>query len=74
MIPRYSRAAMNALWTEQAKLERWLEVELAVCRAWAAKGVIPAEDLAADRGEGRRSRWSAPRSWSGPPTTTWWRS
>ena len=46
MIPRYSRAAMNALWTEQAKLERWLEVELAVCRAWAARGVIPAEDLA----------------------------
>ena len=47
MIPRYSRAAMAALWTEEAKLARWLEVELAVCRAWAAKGVIPAEDLAA---------------------------
>ena len=47
MIPRYSRAAMAALWTEEAKLARWLEVELAVCRAWAAKGVIPPEDLAA---------------------------
>ena len=47
MIPRYSRAAMAALWTEEAKLGRWLEVELAVCRAWAARGVIPAEDLAA---------------------------
>ena len=46
MIPRYSRAAMSALWTEQAKLERWLEVELAVCRAWAGRGVIPAADLA----------------------------
>ena len=47
MIPRYSRAAMAALWTEEAKLARWLEVELAVCRAWAAEGVIPPEDLAA---------------------------
>ena len=47
MIPRYSRAAMAALWTEEAKLARWLEVELAVCRAWAGKGVIPPEDLAA---------------------------
>jgi len=37
---------MNALWTEEAKLARWLEVELAVCRAWAEAGVIPAADLA----------------------------
>lgn len=46
MIPRYSRPAMSAIWTEEAKLGRWLEVELAVCRAWAARGVIPADDLA----------------------------
>ena len=46
MIPRYSRPAMAAVWTEEAKLQRWLEVELAVCRAWAARGVIPADDLA----------------------------
>lgn len=47
MIPRYSRPAMSAQWTEEAKLGRWLEVELAVCRAWAARGVIPAADLRA---------------------------
>jgi adenylosuccinate lyase len=46
VIPRYSRPAMSAVWTEEAKLGRWLEVELAVCRAWAARGVIPAGDLA----------------------------
>jgi adenylosuccinate lyase len=46
VIPRYSRPAMAAIWTEEAKLARWLEVELAVCRAWAARGVIPADDLA----------------------------
>ncbi len=36
---------MSAVWTEEAKLGRWLEVELAVCRAWARRGVIPPEDL-----------------------------
>ena len=46
VIPRYSRPAMAAIWTEEAKLARWLEVELAVCRAWGARGVIPPEDLA----------------------------
>ena len=47
MIDRYSRPEMAALWTEEAKLGRWLEVELAACRAWGARGVIPTDDLAA---------------------------
>jgi adenylosuccinate lyase len=38
---------MAAIWTEEAKLARWLRVELAVCRAWAARGVVPPEDMAA---------------------------
>jgi adenylosuccinate lyase len=38
---------MAEVWSEESKLGRWLEVELAVCRAWARRGVIPAEDLAA---------------------------
>ncbi|MDH3225838.1 MAG: adenylosuccinate lyase [Thermoleophilia bacterium] len=46
MISRYSRPRMAALWTEGAKLDRWLEVELAVCRAWNRAGVIPDDDLA----------------------------
>ncbi len=37
---------MSAIWVEDAKFGRWLEVELAVCRAWARRGVIPAHDLA----------------------------
>jgi adenylosuccinate lyase len=37
---------MAAIWTDEAKLQRWLDVELAVCRAWARRGVIPPEDLA----------------------------
>ena len=43
MIPRYSRPEMSSIWTEQAKYERWLEVEIAVCAARAKTGEIPAE-------------------------------
>ena len=41
MIPRYSRPEMAALWSDQAKFQRWLDVELAACEAWAELGQIP---------------------------------
>ena len=41
MIPRYSTPEMTALWTEEAKMATWLEVEIAVCEAWAELGEIP---------------------------------
>ena len=41
MIARYSRPAMAGVWSEQRKLERWLEVELAALDAWAEIGRIP---------------------------------
>jgi len=34
---------MARVWSEEAKLERWLAVELAVLEAWAKDGVVPAE-------------------------------
>src|SRR5918995_1508897 len=34
---------MAAVWSEQRKLERWLEVELAALDAWAETGRVPAE-------------------------------
>ena len=43
MIPRYTRPEIGAVWTPQAKLESWLEVELAATEAWAAEGVVPEE-------------------------------
>jgi adenylosuccinate lyase len=46
VIARYSRPEMAAIWTEEARLGRWLRVELTVCRGWAARGVIPVGDLA----------------------------
>jgi adenylosuccinate lyase len=43
VIARYSRPAMARIWSEEGKLERWLEVELAALDAWAELGVVPAE-------------------------------
>jgi adenylosuccinate lyase len=43
VIARYSRPAMAGVWSEQRKLERWLEVELAALDAWAEIGVVPAD-------------------------------
>ena len=40
---------MGAIWSEQSKLDTWLEVELAVVDALAEAGAIPAEDAAAVR-------------------------
>jgi adenylosuccinate lyase len=43
VIPRYSTPEMAALWTDQARMQTWLEVEIAVCEAWAELGEIPAD-------------------------------
>jgi len=45
MIERYSRAEMTAIWTEQNQFQSWLDVELAVCKAWSELGQIPPEDV-----------------------------
>ena len=47
MIRRYTLPEMGALWSDQARFERMLQVELAVCRAEARRGLVPAEALAA---------------------------
>ena len=49
MIPRYTRPAMAELWSEGARLSRWLAVELAAVDAWVELGVVPAEDATAIR-------------------------
>ncbi len=45
MIERYTRPEMGRIWTEQNKYDKWLQVELAVCEAWAERGVIPKDAL-----------------------------
>src|SRR6266545_2228808 len=42
MIERYSRPAFAAIWTDAARFELWLEVELAACRAMEARQLVPA--------------------------------
>ena len=45
MIDRYTREEIGAVWSEQAKFDSWLQVELAVCDALFDTGLIPAADL-----------------------------
>ncbi|MDR1137399.1 MAG: adenylosuccinate lyase [Synergistaceae bacterium] len=45
MIDKYCTKEMSRIWSDENKFARWLDVELAVCRAWAEDGVIPASDL-----------------------------
>jgi len=46
MIDRYTTSAMNAIWSRQARYERWKDVEVAICEAHAQDGTIPAADMA----------------------------
>ncbi len=41
MIERYSRPQMKRVWSDENKFNKWLEVEIAACEAWAEIGVIP---------------------------------
>ena len=47
MIDKYTTPEMTKIWSDENKFTRWLDVELAACRAWAEDGVIPREDLEA---------------------------
>ncbi len=40
---------MGAIWSDRAKIDRWLDVEKAVCEAWARRGRIPEEAMPAIR-------------------------
>ncbi|HET7677653.1 MAG TPA: adenylosuccinate lyase [Candidatus Limnocylindrales bacterium] len=46
MIPRYTLPEMAALWSDQARFEAMLRVELAVARAQARRGLVPTAALA----------------------------
>ena len=45
MIERYARKQMTDIWTEEAKFQAWLEVEILIDEAWAKLGEIPMEDV-----------------------------
>ena len=45
MIERYTLPEMGALWSEETKFQKWLDVEIAVCEVHAEMGTIPREAL-----------------------------
>jgi adenylosuccinate lyase len=49
VIPRYDVPQISAVWSDEARFGRWLEIELLAVEAWAELGKIPAEDAAACR-------------------------
>jgi len=49
VIERYSLPEMAALFTDEARLERWLEVEILAVEGWASIGVVPESDALAIR-------------------------
>ena len=36
---------MGAIWEPRNRYQKWLDIELAVCEAWAERGVIPQESM-----------------------------
>ena len=49
MIERYTRKDMGKLWEPQNRFQKWLDVEIAACEAWAELGKIPKSALAVIR-------------------------
>ena len=45
MISRYARKEMSEIWTDEAKFNAYLKVEIEACKAWSKLGVIPKEDV-----------------------------
>ncbi len=41
MIERYTLPEMGALWSDQNRFQKWLDVEIAVCEVHAEMGTIP---------------------------------
>lgn len=45
MIPRYSRAAMSTVWSDDHMFAIWLEVEIAAAQAWHELGVVSVDEI-----------------------------
>src|SRR5215216_2607757 len=43
MIERYTLPEMGAIWTDENRFQKWLDVEVAVCEVHADMGIIPRE-------------------------------
>jgi len=45
MIERYNSHIIDGIWNEQAKFDRWAEIEVAACRVYHERGEISIEDM-----------------------------
>ena len=41
---------MSRVWEDDARYDKWLQIEVAVCEAWAEEGVIPESEMELIRG------------------------
>jgi adenylosuccinate lyase len=46
MIERYTLPEMGAIWTDEAKMRAWLDVQIAAVKAWNRLGKVPDEAVA----------------------------
>src|SRR5437870_12888662 len=58
MIDRYTLPEMGALWSEETRFQKWLDVEIAVCAVHAEMGTIPLDSLKQIK---RRAKFSVAR-------------
>jgi len=49
VIERYDVPEVSVLWSDRARMDNWLEIELAAVEAWAVLGAVPKEDAFACR-------------------------
>jgi adenylosuccinate lyase len=45
LIPRYSPSDISSIWTEEAKFNRWLQLEIAAVEARSEAGLVPEDAL-----------------------------
>jgi len=45
VIPRYSKKELTQIWSDENRYQKWLEVEVAACEAWARLGKIPGPSI-----------------------------
>ena len=45
VIPRYTPPDIAAVFSEDARLQQWLQIELLACEGWAQEGTVPTDAL-----------------------------
>lgn len=58
MIKRYTRDKIGSIWEPKNRYQKWLDVEIAACEAWAKQGEIPKKSLAIIK---KRAKFSVAR-------------